>query len=61
MIVAETNDIDLGVLARGPKGDPGKDGHTPVRGTDYWTDTDKNEILNETKSYVDDAILNGKW
>lgn len=32
-------------------------GHTPVRGTDYWTDADKNEI----KSYVNDAILNGKW
>ena len=32
-------------------------GHTPVRGTDYWTDADKNEI----KSYVDDAILSGKW
>ena len=32
-------------------------GHTPVRGTDYWTDADKNAI----KSYVDDAILNGKW
>ena len=32
-------------------------GKTPVRGTDYWTDADKNEI----KSYVNDAILNGKW
>lgn len=32
-------------------------GHTPVRGTDYWTDADKNEI----KSYVNDAILDGKW
>lgn len=32
-------------------------GHTPVRGTDYWNDEDKNEI----KSYVNDAILNGKW
>lgn len=32
-------------------------GHTPVRGTDYWTDADKNEI----KSYVNDAILKGKW
>lgn len=32
-------------------------GHTPVRGTDYWTDADKNEI----KSYVNDAILNGRW
>lgn len=26
MIVAETNDIDFGVLARGPKGDPGDRG-----------------------------------
>lgn len=26
-----------------------------------WTETDKQEILKETKSYVDDAILNGKW
>lgn len=59
--MAETNDIDLGVLARGPKGDPGKDGHTPVRGTDYWTDADKKAIYDETKKYVDDAILNEKW
>lgn len=35
----------------------GKDGSTPVRGTDYWTDTDKAEI----KSYVDSAILGGAW
>lgn len=35
----------------------GKDGKTPVRGTDYWTDADKEEI----KSYVDEAILGGAW
>ncbi len=35
----------------------GKDGHTPQKGTDYWTDADKAEI----KSYVDDAILGGAW
>ena len=35
----------------------GKDGYTPVRGTDYWTDADKAEI----KSYVEDAILGGAW
>ena len=34
-----------------------KNGKTPVKGTDYWTDTDKAEI----KAYVDDAILNGAW
>ncbi len=36
------------------KGDPG---HTPVRGTDYWTESD----IAEIKSYVDEAILNGAW
>lgn len=29
----------------------------PVRGLDYWTDADKEEI----KSYVDEAILGGEW
>ena len=43
------------------KGDPGNDGHTPKRGTDYWTDADKQSIYDETKQYVEDAILNGKW
>ena len=48
---------------KGDKGEDGKDGadgaagHTPVRGTDYWTDADKAEI----KGYVDDAILGGAW
>ena len=35
----------------------GEAGYTPVRGTDYWTETDKAEI----KSYVDEAILGGAW
>lgn len=25
----------------------GEDGHTPVKGTDYWTSDDKAEIVNE--------------
>lgn len=33
------------------------DGYTPVRGTDYWTEED----INEIKTYVDEAILGGKW
>ena len=36
------------VLPRGERGD-------------NWTEDDKKEILNETKKYVEDAILNGKW
>lgn len=33
---------------QGPQGEPGapgQDGHTPVKGTDYWTETDKAEIV----------------
>jgi maltodextrin utilization protein YvdJ len=35
----------------------GEDGYSPVRGTDYWTEADKNEI----KAYVDDVMANGEW
>lgn len=30
----------------GPAGPAGPAGTTPVRGTDYWTDADKQEIIN---------------
>lgn len=45
------------VAAVNIKGEPGADGYTPIRGTDYWT----NEDIAEIKSYVDDAILGGSW
>ena len=32
-------------------------GDSPVKGIDYWTDSD----IAEIKAYVDDAILGGKW
>lgn len=44
-------DINLGVKAKG------QDGKTPIRGIDYWTQEDQDEI----KRWVEDAILNGKW
>ena len=34
---------------KGDKGDTGADGYTPVRGTDYWTEADKAEIVDELK------------
>jgi len=34
----------------GPSGPQGKDGYTPVKGKDYWTDEDKSSIVNEVKS-----------
>lgn len=36
---------------------PDTPSYIPVRGVDYWTEADKAEI----KSYVDDAIISGKW
>ena len=46
----KTATINDGVA--GPQGPAGKDGvngqdgHTPIRGTDYWTENDKTEIVN---------------
>ncbi|MDY4819962.1 MAG: hypothetical protein SO206_06990 [Bacilli bacterium] len=42
------------------KGAPGTNGYTPVKGTDYWTESDKAEI----QSYIDAQIggaLNGSY
>lgn len=41
----------------GKDGIDGQNGKTPVRGIDFWNDND----IAEIKSYVDDAILGGKW
>lgn len=41
------------------KGAPGKDGKTPVKGIDYWTEADKTEIIKEAMSYPDyDEYIN---
>ena len=39
----------------------GKDGDTPEKGVDYYTDADKEELLTELKTYVDSSIANGEW
>lgn len=67
--------VEIGI-PKGDKGDPGMDAHTPKRGTDYWTDDDKQAIQNENKQYIDgkitdaytkakadieELIENGKW
>lgn len=49
----------------GIQGPNGADGHTPVKGTDYWTDADKQEIVDEviagipSDDGVSDVQLNG--
>ena len=40
------NGSDVGL--KGDKGADGKDGKTPVKGTDYWTTADKEEIVADT-------------
>ena len=39
----------------GERGPAGADGKTPIRGTDYWTDNDKTEIINELLTHFIDA------
>lgn len=49
-------DTDTGKPSRGADGTPGKDGadgHTPVKGTDYWTESDKAEVVSEAEAAVD--------
>lgn len=40
--------------ATGAKGQNGADGKTPVRGTDYWTEADKQEIINSVIAALPD-------
>lgn len=37
---------------QGQQGDPGNDGHTPVRGVDYWTSSDKTEIIEDVLNEI---------
>lgn len=41
----------------GADGAPGQDGHTPVKGTDYWTAEDKAEIVASAASEVESDII----
>ena len=39
----------------GARGENGADGKTPVRGTDYWTAADKQEIVNDVLAAIPDG------
>ena len=43
---------------QGPAGASGSDGRTPVKGTDYFTNTEINSIKSELKTYIDTEIGN---
>ena len=46
--VAGAKSFDVMDGAAGPQGSAGADGVTPVKGTDYWTEADKQEIVGES-------------
>lgn len=60
-------ETDTGVPAQGqegpqgPQGEPGaagadgEDGYTPVKGTDYWTEADKEEIVQDVLAKLPSA------
>lgn len=56
--------VDLGQVIGpvGPKGDTGADGYTPVKGTDYFTEADKQEIASAAAEIVPipDSLPNPK-
>ena len=41
--------------SQGPRGEPGTPGKTPIRGTDYWTAADKQEIVNSVIAALPDG------
>ena len=41
----------------GADGKDGADGYTPVRGTDYWTSADKQEIVDELAENIPDEVV----
>lgn len=43
---------------QGPPGEKGEDGYTPVKGVDYWTESDKKEIVSETLASL--PVYNGE-
>ena len=41
--------------SKGSTGQAGADGHTPIKGTDYWTEADKQEIINSVIAALPDG------
>ena len=48
--------INVEVVGAGPTGPKGPAGYTPVRGVDYWTETDKTEIVKEAIAALQSRI-----
>ena len=53
-----TSSVDL-KGDKGERGDKGKDGHTPIKGEDYFTEADKQEIAEQASKLVDIPSIDG--
>lgn len=42
---------------QGEQGEKGDDGHTPVKGTDYWTEADKGEIIQAVVDVMGGSLI----
>ena len=47
------NSTSTFTVKNGKQGSPGAPGYTPVKGTDYWTPTDKQEIVGDVTASLD--------
>lgn len=55
-LVSDGNyNLEVGI-PKGEKGDPGNDGYTPIRGTDYWTPADQQAIKQDNQKYIDQKV-----
>ena len=55
-ITYTNGDTDTFNVTNGSNGTNGQDGHTPVRGTDYWTNQDISAIEQHCDTYIDTKI-----
>lgn len=44
------------ISSAGPKGDTGETGYTPQKGIDYFTEQDKQELLEDLPPHIDEKI-----
>ena len=53
--ISKADIVALGIPEQGPKGDKGDDGHTPIKGTDYWTTADQTAIVADVLAALPDG------
>ena len=52
----ETPTLKIAGSLRGSDGKDGNDGYTPVKGVDYFTEEDKQEIVDAVVTQISDSL-----